>query len=79
MEVYEIYKEVLKFESIWLQKITNNYLTKRVKCETLQEIDMLHKKGYNASYEELVHACYRLKNQIPDDQSLVLKIVEEFS
>lgn len=40
---------------------------------------LLEQKGTNVSYEELVHACFRLKDQTPRDESLVLKMVAELS
>lgn len=40
---------------------------------------LLALKGIQVTYEELVHACFRLKDQTPRDESLVLKIVSELS
>ena len=40
---------------------------------------LLAQQGSMISYEELVHACFRLKEVTPRDQSLVLTIVESFS
>ncbi len=40
---------------------------------------LLKEKGIEVTYEDLVFACFRLKSETPRDQSLVLKIVAEFS
>lgn len=57
-------------------RASNNKLVDR----TVRYVDtLLKQKGIVVSYEELVHACFRLKDQIPRDQSLVLTMVKEFS
>lgn len=57
-------------------RASNNKLVDR----TVRYVDtLLKQKGITVSYEELVHACFRIKEQIPKDHSLVLKMVEEFS
>jgi N-acetylmuramic acid 6-phosphate etherase len=40
---------------------------------------LLKQKGIQVPYDVLVHACFRIKDQIPRDQSLVLTLVKEFS
>jgi N-acetylmuramic acid 6-phosphate etherase len=39
---------------------------------------LLELKGVIVNYDELVHACFHLKDKTPRDESLVLRIVEEF-
>ena len=57
-------------------RASNNKLVDR----TVRYVDtLLKQKGITISYEELVHACFRMKDQIPKDQSLVLKMVQEFT
>ena len=41
------YQEILKLEPVWLQKCSNGFHTKRLKCETLEEVKQAHSKGYN--------------------------------
>ena len=43
----KFYDELLKLEFIWLQKYQNGFHTKRLKCESIQEITQAHLKGYN--------------------------------
>ena len=57
-------------------RASNNKLVDR----TVRYVDtLLKQKGKVVPYEELVYACFRLKDQIPRDQSLVLTMVKEFS
>ncbi|MDO9181957.1 MAG: hypothetical protein Q7U04_06095, partial [Bacteriovorax sp.] len=59
----------------WVRASNNKLVDRAVRyTDTL-----LKQKGIEISYEELVHACFRLKDQIPRDQSLVLTMVAEFS
>ena len=43
----DFYLEILKLEPVWLQKSSNGYHTKRLKCEDIQEVMQAHSKGYN--------------------------------
>jgi len=45
--MYEFYSQILKLEPIWLQKYSNGFHTKRLKCEDIQDITQAHIKGYN--------------------------------
>jgi len=45
--IINIYKEALKYEPIYLQKYSNGFHTKRLRCETIQEIQEAHLRGYN--------------------------------
>lgn len=57
-------------------RASNNKLVDR----TVRYVDtLLKEKGVNISYDVLVEACFRVKDQIPKDQSLVLTLVREFS
>lgn len=58
----------------WVRASNNKLIDRAVRYATT----LLLKKGIEVSYEDLVHACFRLKDQIPRDQALVLKMVEEF-
>ena len=59
----------------WVRASNNKLVDRAVRyVDTL-----LKQKGIEISYEELVLACFRLKDQIPRDQSLVLTMVKEFS
>lgn len=59
----------------WVRASNNKLVDRAVRyVDTL-----LRQKGIEVSYEELVHACFRIKDQIPRDQSLVLTLVREFS
>lgn len=59
----------------WVRASNNKLVDRAVRyVDTL-----LKQKGVEVSYEELVHACFRIKDQIPRDQSLVLTLVKEFS
>lgn len=40
---------------------------------------LLQEKGIDTSYDDLVFACFKYKDQIDRDRPLVLKIVEEFT
>jgi N-acetylmuramic acid 6-phosphate etherase len=57
-------------------RASNNKLVDRA-CRYVNTL--LLQKGIVVSYEELVQACFRIKDQIPRDQSLVLTMVDEFS
>lgn len=57
-------------------RASNNKLVDRA----VRYVDVLLKqKGVVVPYEELVHSCFRIKEQIPRDQSLVLTMMREFS
>lgn len=57
-------------------RASNNKLVDRA----VRYVDTLLKlKGISVSYDELVYACFRLKESIPSDESLVLAMVKEFS
>ena len=57
-------------------RASNNKLVDRA----VRYVDTLLKlKGIEIPYDELVQACFRLKDQIPRDQSLVLTMVREFT
>ena len=57
-------------------RASNNKLVDRA----VRYVDTLLKlKGIEVPYDELVQACFRLKDQIPRDQSLVLTMVREFT
>lgn len=59
----------------WVRASNNKLVDRAVRyVDTL-----LRQKDITVSYEELVQACFRLKDQIPRDQSLVLTMVREFS
>lgn len=59
----------------WVRASNNKLIDRAVRyADTL-----LQKKGISVSYEDLVRACFRIKDQIPRDQALVLVMVEEFS
>ena len=59
----------------WVRASNNKLVDRAVRyVDTL-----LRQKGIEVSYDELVHACFRLKETIPRDQSLVLTMVKEFS
>lgn len=59
----------------WVRASNNKLVDRAVRyVDTL-----LRQKGIVVSYDELVKACFRLKDQIPRDQSLVLTMVREFS
>ena len=59
----------------WVRASNNKLVDRAVRyVDTL-----LRQKGIIVSYDELVGACFRLKDQIPRDQSLVLTMVREFS
>lgn len=59
----------------WVRASNNKLVDRAVRyADTL-----LRQKGIEVKYDELVQACFRLKEQIPRDQSLVLMIVNEFS
>ncbi|MBY0415585.1 MAG: hypothetical protein K2Q18_15535, partial [Bdellovibrionales bacterium] len=60
----------------WVRASNNKLVDRAVRYATT----LLEQKGIkDVSYEKLVHACFRLKDVIPRDQALVLKLVEEFS
>lgn len=59
----------------WVRASNNKLVDRAVRYVTI----LLAKKGITVSYEKLVHACFRLKDVVPRDQALVLKMVEEFS
>ncbi len=56
-------------------RASNNKLVDRA-CRYVDTL--LKQKGIVVSYEELVRECFRIKDQIPRDQSLVLTMVKEF-
>ncbi|MBC7540790.1 MAG: hypothetical protein H7281_18360 [Bacteriovorax sp.] len=59
----------------WVRASNNKLVDRAVRyVDTL-----LRQKGVVVSYDDLVKACFRLKDQIPRDQSLVLTMVREFS
>jgi N-acetylmuramic acid 6-phosphate etherase len=59
----------------WVRASNNKLVDRAVRyADTL-----LKQKGIEKNYEELVRACFRLKDAIPRDQSLVLTLVKEFS
>ena len=45
--ITQIYEELLKHEPIWLQRNQNGCHTKRIKCNTLLEIQLNHAQGFN--------------------------------
>lgn len=57
-------------------RASNNKLVDRA-CRYVSTL--LAQKGIVVPYEDLVRACFRIKDQIPRDQSLVLTMVAEFS
>lgn len=59
----------------WVRASNNKLVDRAVRYATT----LLSQKGIDVPYEKLVHACFRLKDQIPRDQALVLRLVEEFS
>lgn len=59
----------------WVRASNNKLVDRAVRYATT----LLAQKGFDVPYEKLVHACFRLKDTIPRDQALVLKLVEEFS
>ncbi len=59
----------------WVRASNNKLVDRAVRyVDTL-----LKQKGISVSYNELVYACFRLKETTPSDQSLVLVMVKEFS
>ena len=59
----------------WVRASNNKLVDRAVRyVDTL-----LKQKGVVVEYDELVKACFRIKDQIPRDQSLVLTMVAEFS
>ncbi|MBP9681065.1 MAG: hypothetical protein KBD76_06645 [Bacteriovorax sp.] len=59
----------------WVRASNNKLVDRAVRyADTL-----LKQKGIEKSYEELVIACFRIKDTIPRDQSLVLTMVKELS
>ncbi len=59
----------------WVRASNNKLIDRAVRYAHL----LLEKKGITVSYSDLVHACFRLKDDVPRDQALVLRMVEEFS
>ena len=59
----------------WVRASNNKLVDRAVRYATT----LLTQKGIDVPYEKLVHSCFKLKDKIPRDQALVLKIVEEFS
>ncbi len=59
----------------WVRASNNKLVDRAVRYATT----LLAQKGIDVPYEKLVHSCFKLKDQIPRDQALVLKMVEEFS
>ena len=59
----------------WVRASNNKLVDRAVRyVDTL-----LKQKGIVVPYDELVQACFRIKDQIPRDQSLVLTMVREFT
>lgn len=59
----------------WVRASNNKLVDRAVRyVDTL-----LKQKGIEISYDELVRACFKLKDAIPRDESLVLTMVKEFS
>lgn len=56
-------------------RASNNKLVDRA-CRYVDTL--LKQKGIEVPYEDLVLACFKIKDQIPRDQSLVLTMVREF-
>ncbi len=59
----------------WVRASNNKLVDRAVRYAHF----LLHQKGINASYADLVHTCFQLKDDVPRDQALVLKMVEEIS
>lgn len=59
----------------WVRASNNKLVDRAVRYATT----LLEQKGITVSYEDLVRACFSLKDEIPRDQALVLKLVEQFS
>lgn len=59
----------------WVRASNNKLVDRAVRYVSL----LLAKNGTHVSYDKLVHSCFRLKDVVPRDQALVLKMVEEFS
>lgn len=59
----------------WVRASNNKLVDRAVRYATT----LLAQKGIAVPYEKLVHTCFKLKDQIPRDQALVLKMVEEYS
>jgi N-acetylmuramic acid 6-phosphate etherase len=56
----------------WVRASNNKLVDRAVRyADTL-----LQKKGIKVSYSDLVHCCFELKDIVPRDQALVLKMVE---
>jgi N-acetylmuramic acid 6-phosphate etherase len=59
----------------WVRASNNKLVDRAVRYADF----LLQQKGIKVSYEDLVHACFKLKDQIPRDQPLVLTLVQQFS
>jgi N-acetylmuramic acid 6-phosphate etherase len=59
----------------WVRASNNKLIDRAVRYAQM----LLKEKGIEISYNELVHACFKYKDQIKRDESLVLKMVNEFS
>ena len=59
----------------WVRASNNKLIDRAVRYATT----LLAQKGIHVPYEKLVVACFNMKDVIPRDQALVLKLVEEFS
>ena len=59
----------------WVRASNNKLVDRAVRYVSI----LLAKKGITIPYDKLVQACFRLKDVVPRDQALVLKMVEEFS
>jgi N-acetylmuramic acid 6-phosphate etherase len=90
LSIHLVLKILLNTHSTLLMGRLNRYesnLMTWVRASNFKLIDrtvryafiLLEQKGIKASYEELVFACFRLKDQTPRDEALVLKIVSELS
>lgn len=59
----------------WVRASNNKLVDRAVRYAST----LLLQKGISVPYDELVRACFNFKDEIPRDQALVLKLVEEFS
>jgi N-acetylmuramic acid 6-phosphate etherase len=59
----------------WVRASNNKLVDRAVRYASI----LLRQKGIDATYSDLVHACFRLKDDVPRDQALVLKMVEEIA
>lgn len=59
----------------WVRASNNKLVDRAVRYADF----LLQQKGVHVSYEDLVQACFRLKEEVPRDQALVLRLVDEFT